>query len=614
MNGWIGRCLRVNLTDNKSQIEETPGELMEGFLGGRGLGARLLSQEIDPTVEPLSQDNKVIFVSGPLVATGAITGASSNVITKSSLSGTIACAKLRGHFGAEMKYAGFDMIIVEGKAESPVILSIMDDKVAIQPALEYWGRTTSETETIFKQGLGEKWAGRETYLLSIGPAGEKCVPLANVVNDGFLSVGGAGVGAVMGAKNLKAIAVKGSHSVTVADGNRFIQVVNTLINKLNGSLLTSQSMPAWGSAFLTGFCHQKGILPFKNFQTVALEESKDVGTEALKKAFALSAAGCFACPIACIKKAHVKHPMLEGRGMAPTYLAIGALGLNCGITDLTTIGIANMICAEMGLDPVSSGGTIATAMELFEKGLISKDTLKLELRFGKDEDLLQALRLMATDVEHAERIGKGARALAQECEHPEIFMGVKGLPMAPFDPRSIQGMGLHFATSNYGPHHLYAYTFIDELLKVHEDLDSWATDGKPEMVKQYQDTTAVMDSLGLCNWPLMGLKFNNFVPMINACLGTSYKADDLLMIGERIWNMERLFNIKAGVDPTHDALPERFFKEPVSEGPAKGQVSKLHEMLGQYYNLRGWTEAGKPHPETLKALGLEGGRDGSDKD
>jgi aldehyde:ferredoxin oxidoreductase len=606
MNGWIGRCLRVNLTENKSQVEETPLELMESFLGGRGLGVGLLSQEIDPTVAPLSGENKLIFASGPLVATGAITGASCNIITKSSLSGTIACAKLRGHFGAEMKYAGFDIIIVEGKAESPVILSIMDDKVALQPALEYWGRTTSETETIFKQGLGEKWAGRDTYLLSIGPAGERHVPLANVVNDGFLSVGGAGVGAVMGAKNLKAIAVKGSHSITVADGDRFIQVVNTLINKLNGSPLTSQSMPAWGSAFLTGLCNQRGILPFKNFQTINLEASKNVGNEALGKAFALSAAGCFACPIACIKKAYVSHPMFEGRGMVPTYLAIGSLGLNCGIKDLTTIGIANMICAEMGLDPVSSGGTIATAMELLEKGIISKDTLKLDLRFGNDEDLLHALRLMATDEEHAQGIGKGAMALAEKCGHPEIFMGVKGMPMAPFDPRSIQGMGLHFATSNYGPHHLYAYTFIDELLKVHQDLDPQATDGKPELVKQYQDTTAVMDALGLCSWPLLGLKFNNFVPMINACLGTSYKADDLLMIGERIWNMERLFNMNAGFDHSHDILPERFFKELIPEGPSKGQLSRLSEMIGQYYNLRGWTEAGKPHPETLKALGLEG--------
>jgi aldehyde:ferredoxin oxidoreductase len=606
VNGWTGRCLRVNLSENDFQTEEIPQELMERFLGGRGLGAKVLSNEMDPQVDPLSPDSKIIFISGPLVGTGAVTGASCNVVTKSALSGTIACAKMRGHFGAELKFAGFDMIIVEGKADSPVILSILDDKINIQPAPEYWGRTTSQTEDLFLRSLSDQWAARETYLLSIGPAGEKLVPLANIVNDGFLSVGGAGIGAVMGSKNLKAIAVKGSHSVTVADGNRFTQVVTTLINKLNSAPLTSQSMTSSGSAFFVSLCYQKGILPFKNFQTSSFEGSGNVGTAALSSAFALRSRGCFACPIACIKKTDISNPLFKGKGMAPTYLAIGALGLNCGISDLTTIAAANMICSEMGLDPIAAGGTVATAMELVEKGVAARDDLKLEFRFGLGEDLIQALTLLATKKGHAERLGKGGEALAREYGNPKYFMGVKGLPMAPFDPRAIQGMGLHFATSNYGPHHLYAYTFIEEVLNVHEELDPWTAEGKPELVKRYQDTTAVMDSLGLCNWPLMGLKFNNFVPMVNSGLGTGYRADDLLLIGERIWNLERLFNLQAGFDGGDDILPERFLKEPVPDGPAKGQISKLDEMLEEYYNLRGWNGAGKALPETLKALELDG--------
>ncbi|MBW2318112.1 MAG: aldehyde ferredoxin oxidoreductase family protein [Deltaproteobacteria bacterium] len=606
MHGSTGRCLRVNLSQSDFQVEEVSPELMEKYLGGRGLGVKVLSDEVAPGVDPLSPENKVVLVSGPLVGTGAVTGASCNVVTKSALSGTLACAKLRGHFGAELKFSGFDMIIVEGRAESPVILSILDDKISIQPALEYWGRTTSETEEMFKSGFGDKWAGRETYLLSIGPAGEKEVPLANVINDGFLSVGGAGIGAVMGSKNLKAIAVKGNHSITVADGNRFVQVVTTLINKLNSAPVTSQSMSALGSAFFVDLCYQKGILPFKNFQQTSFEGSRRIGTESLANAFALRSRGCFACPIACIKKTDVHDPRFEGKGMAPTYLATGALGLNCGITDFTVIGMANMICAEMGLDPIAAGGTVATAMELAEKGLDARDALKLDLRFGQADDLLQALTLMSTKKGHAKRIGQGAKALAEEYGNPGLFMGVKGVPMAPFDPRAIQGMGLHFATSNYGPHHLYAYTFIDEVLNVHENLDPWATEGKPELVKRYQDTTAVMDSLGLCNWPLMGLKFMNMVPMINSCLGTGYKADDLLSIGERIWNMERAFNMKAGFGGDDDALPDRFVKEPLSDGPAEGQLSRLKEMLPEYYNLRGWDETGKPRTDTLQSLGLGG--------
>ncbi len=597
MHSWIGRCLRVNLTKNDFQLEEIPQEFMNKFLGGRGLGVKILFDEIDSMVDPLSPDNKLIFVSGPLVGTGAVTGASCNVVTKSVLSGTIACAKLRGHFGAELKYSGLDMIIVEGKAEFPVIISIMDDKIVIKPALEYWGRTTSETQNMFKSSLSDKWAARDTYLVSIGPAGEKLVPMANIINDGFLSVGGAGIGAVMGSKNLKAIAVKGNHSVTVADGNRFVQVVTTLINKLNSAPLTSQSMSSWGSAFLVGLCNQKGILPFKNFQSSSFEESKQIGTEALSSAFVLRSRGCFACPIACIKKTDVNNPVFKGKGMAPTYMAIGALGLNCGITDLTSIGMANMICGEMGLDPVAAGGTIATAMELERKGLLTKDSLKLDLRFGNGEDLIQALTLMATKKGHVRRIGRGAKALSEEYDHPELFMGVKDIPLAPFDPRAIQGMGLHFATSNYGPHHLYAYTFIDEVLNVHEKSDPWTTEGKPELVKRFQDITAVMDSLGLCNWSLMGLKFNNFIPMINSCLGTSYKAEDLLQTGERIWNLERLFNMRAGFNRSHDILPQRFYNEPIEDGPARGQISRADEMLDDYYKLRGWDEEGRPEAE-----------------
>lgn len=604
MNGWIGRCLRVNLTGGKHHVEGINPELLEKFLGGRGLGVKAFVGEVAPQTDPLSPENKLIFASGPLVGTGAITGASCNVITKSSLTSGLACAKMRGHFGAELKFAGFDMLIIEGKAEVPVILSVMDDKVKLIPALEYWGRTTGETEDLFRKNLDDPWSARETYLVSIGPAGEQLLPLGNVVNDRFLAVGGAGIGAVMGSKNLKAIAVKGQHSLQVADGNRFVQVVNTLINKLNGAPLI-QSMSQWGTAFLVGLCYQKGILPQNNFTKASLS-LRNIGTEALNSAFALRNRGCFACPIACIKKADLKHPAYEGKGMVPTYLAIGSLGVNCGISDLTAIGMASMLCGEMGLDPVASGGTLATVMELMEKKVITPEELKIDLRFGNAEAMLEALRLMAMKKAYAERLGQGGRALAESLGKPEVFMGVNGLPLAPFDPRAIQGMGLHFATCNYGPHHLFAYTFIDELLNVHESLDPWKIEGKPLLVKRYQDTTAVTDSLGLCNWPLMGLKFNNYVPMVNSCLGTNYKADDLLFIGERIWNLERMFNLRAGFNPMCDTLPDRFIKEPIPDGPAAGQVSRIGEMIPEYYHLRGWSEQGEPLPETLKVFELEG--------
>jgi aldehyde:ferredoxin oxidoreductase len=291
--------------------------------------------------------------------------------------------------------------------------------------------------------------------------------------------------------------------------------------------------------------------------------------------------------------------------MVPTYLAIGSLGVNCGINDLEVIGMANMLCAEMGLDPAATGGTIATAMELIEQKAVTPEELKIDLRFGNGEAVLEAIRLMSTKGGHAKRLGQGGRSLAESFGKPEIFMGVKGMPLAPFDPRAIQGLGLHFATCNYGPHHLYGNTFIDELLNAHEKIDPWDIEGKPQLVKDYQDTTAVMDSLGLCSWPLMGLKFKNYVPMVNSCLGSSYTADDLLLVGERIWNLERLFNMSASFDETHDLLPQRFIKEPIAEGPAEGQVSRLQAMRPVYYQLRGWSDQGDPLPETLNTLGLE---------
>jgi len=604
MNGWFGRCLRVNLTEGKHSIEELKPDLLEKYLGGRGLGVKVYTDEVSPETDPLSPDNKIIFSSGPLVGTGAVTGASCNVVTKSALSGTLACAKMRGHFGAEMKFAGFDMIIVEGKAESPVILSVMDDRIKLIPAIEYWGRSTSVTEDMFRDSLSDQWTARETFMASIGPAGERLLPDANIVNDRFLSVGGAGVGAVMGSKNLKAIAVKGQHSLEVADGNKFVQVVNNMINKLNSAPLTSQSMTQWGTAFLVGLCYPKKILPNNNFQQ-ANASLKNLGTDALESAFALRNRGCFACPVACIKKTGMKHQAYEGKGMVPTYLAIGSLGLNCGVSNLATIGTASMLCAEMGLDPVAAGGTLATAMELVEKKVTTTDELKIDLQFGNDSGMLEALQLISTKKGHAKRLGQGAKALAESFERPDLFMGVKGMSMAPFDPRALQGMGLHFATCNYGPHHLYGYTFIDELLNVNEKMEPSAIEGKPALTKLYQDTTAVMDSLGLCNWPLMGLKFKNFVPLVNSCLGTSHTADDLLSIGERIWNTERLFNMKAGFNGSHDVLPKRFTEEPLSEGDEEGQISRVSEMLPEYYSLRGWSGQGEPLPETLKALGLE---------
>ena len=604
MNGYMEKILRVNLTNRTHTVEQVDQQWLQSFLGGRGLATEFYSNEVESTVDPLSPENKIVFATGPAVGTGCISAASCYVVSKSPLTGSIACAKTRGHFGAEIKFAGYDGMIIEGAADSPVILAIMENKVLFKPALHLWGRSTIETERVFKEELKDEWGARETYMACIGPAGEQQLAIATLISDGFLSVGGAGIGAIMGSKNLKGIAVKGEHSVQVADGNRLLQAVTTMINKLNGSAITSELMPQWGTAFLVRLCNQKGMLPQNNFQSTSVLNIKSLGTEAIATAFALRSRGCFACPIACLKKADLKHPIFQGKGVAPTYMAIGSLGTNLGIVDLEAIGRANMLCAEMGLDPIATGGLFATSMDLIEKGVVSTEEFQLDLKFGAADVLVNSMELLSTNKSYGARMGAGGKALAENFGSPELFMGVKGAPLASFDPRAIQGLGLHFATCNQGPHHAYGYTFIDELLNVHSSMDPWDIEGKPELVKEYQDMTAVMDSLGFCNWLLLGLKFTNLVPMTNAVLGTQYKATDLLEMGERIWNMERLFNYRAGFTGEDDRLPDRFTKEPLADGPAEGQVSRLLEMLPRYYELRGWSPEGNPLPETVERLGL----------
>jgi aldehyde:ferredoxin oxidoreductase len=604
MNGYMGKVLRVNLTERRSAVEPLPEAWAAAFLGGRGLALRYLWEEVEPGTAALAPENKVIFATGPMTGTGALSAAPCYVVALSPLPGTLACARTMGDFGAELKFAGYDAVILEGAADAPLILGLLDDKVVFQPALHLWGRNTRAAELFFKKELKDDWAARETHLSLIGPAGERRLPAATLTTEGFLAAGGAGLGAVLGAKNLKGLAVKGQHSILVADGGKLRQAVTAMIGKLNSSPFTAESLPQWGSGFLVQLCAQKGILPQNNFQSGAWERVMHLGTEALAKTFAVRSRACFACPVACLKQADFQYQEPPARGLGPTYTAIAALGTNLGLTDLEAVGRANLLCAALGLDPIATGGLLATAMELLEKGLASEKDLGVALSFGDRDQMLRALETLAGREEPPPFWRETGDRLAAAWGAPELFMGVKGAPLAPFEPRAIQGLGLHFATANHGPHHATAPTFIEELLGVHERLDPWEREGKPELVKEYQDLTAALDSLGFCYRLLLGLKFGNLVPMVNAVLGSQYRAKDLLLAGERLWNLERLYNARAGF-ASQDRLPERFTREPLIGGPAEGQLSRVPEMLPHYYQVRGWSAAGQPLPETLTRLGLE---------
>jgi aldehyde:ferredoxin oxidoreductase len=488
-----------------------------------------------------------------------------------------------GHFGAELKFAGYDMVILEGAAESPTMLALLDDKVAFQPAIHLWVRSTREAEVQFKKDLKDDWTARETYLTLIGPAGEKQLSPTGLVSEGFLALGGAGLGAVLGAKNLNGMAVRGQHSVLVADGSRLRQVIATMLNKVSGSPYIAEMMLQWGTGFLVQLCAQKGILPQNNFQSRTWDKVMHLGLEALTDTFAVRSRVCFSCPVACLKQADFRQADRLTRGLGPTYTAIGALGNNLGITDLTAIGRANLVMATQGLDPVATGGFLALDAELLEKGRATPETPGIEFHFGEGEGLPKSIESLVNNQDLPQAWKERGGKLAEAWGADHLFMGVKGAPLAPFDPRGIQGLGLHFATSNLGPHHADAPTFIDELLGVHQRLDPDAVDGKPELVKEYQNRTDVLDSLGFCHRLLLGLKFANLIPMVNSVMGMQFKADELVEVGERVWNLERLFNQRAGFTHQDDRLPERFVKEPLERGPAQGQVSHVPEMLSEYY-------------------------------
>lgn len=604
MNGWTGKVLRVNLTEESVAIQDLDMEIASSFMGGRGIGVKILSDEIDPKANALEIGNKLVFATGPLTGTGAIASALCSVTTKSPLTGGIACAGILGNFGAELKFSGFDAIIIEGKSKFPVYLSIMDDRTRLLPALHLWGRTTSYTEKLIKTEMDDLWKAREMCIVSIGPAGEKTANIASLVHEDSMTFGGSGLGTVMGTKNLKAVAVRGTKGLKVTHGNHFLLNTSRLLERIQSDPLISEKVRNFGTVFLMEVLHQTGFLPVKNFQATVFNGMKNVSSEALSSSILCGHKSCFACPIACLNITEGKKPPLDGRGIGLDYNTITMLGPNLGIDHLPTIAKAYYLCLQLGIDPISVGAAIATATELYEKGILREEDTGQSLRFGKSENLIPLINLVGEGRGFGCILGTGASRIAKDYEHTESFIGAKGRELPPYDPRGIQGMGLHFATSNFGAYHLDGFSVIDEVLGIRGDPHPSETEGKALKVKLFQDLTAVLNAMGICPISLLCIWIDDMVTMVNDVLETHYEVDDILKIGERIWNLERLFNIKAGFTGADDTLSERMLSEPIPDGPAKGSMLHLDELLPEYYRLRGWNGQGIPMEEKLKELGL----------
>ena len=607
--GWQNRVLRVDLNAGTATSEPLNQDWADYYIGQRGLASKYLMENMDPTADPMGPGNCLIFSTGPLTGTAASTSSRYSVITKGPLTGAIACSNSGGRFGAELKNAGYDMIIFLGRAERPVYLHIEDDRAELLPAQAIWGTSVWNTES----WLRKEHQDPQLKVASIGIAGEAGVRFACVVNDLHRAAGRSGVGAAMGSKNLKAIAVRGTVGVAVARPQIFMDAVKTT----NAKLAINPERKAfadWGTQAMMEAMDTFGGLPTRNFQAVQFEGASKVGAEAMWETTRdghrnmVQNAACFGCTIACqrISKINPRHFSIKDR---PEYHIAGggleyesgyAFGPLVGVDDIDALTFAGFLTNEHSMDPISMGGTLAAAMELYEMGVITQeDTDGIELKFGSAEALTVMTEKTGKHEGFGKLLGMGAKRLCEYFGHPEIAMHVKGQEFAGYDSRALQGMGLGYATSNRGACHMKHDCFGP-------DMKNQSGNGKAEPIKHSQDEIAIIDSSGLCCFTASaGWSLDDYRVLLNAACGRDWSEADLLRIGERIWNIERRFNELAGFTGADDTLPKRLLETPAPSGTAKGRVCELDKMKTEYYSLRGWNPDGSIPTSLLGELGIQ---------
>ena len=605
--GFAGNILRVDLAKKEVKVEPTPEAWMKEYLGGNGFAARILFDELKPGIDPLGPDNILIFATGALTGTLFPCSGRWGAYAKSPLTTAIwGEAHSGGYWGPELKYAGFDAVAIYGRAEKPVYLYVEDGKAEIRDATHLWGKDVFETDAILREELGE-----DIKAVYIGPAGEKLVRLACIMDSMFRAAGRCGIGAVMGSKNLKAIAARGSRDIEVVDPEKFLEVTDALREKMKENAITGESLPLYGTDVLVNIVNAAGIFPTYNFQQGWHPESHKISGETLREEILVKNRACRFCNIRCARySAILTGPYAGYVGEGPEYETVWAFGAQCGVFRLDAIHAANTLCNKYGLDTISTGNIIGWAMELYERGIITDaDTEGVKLTFGNDEAMVEMVRRIALRegklgdllaegwLRAAEKIGKGSERL---------IMGVKGLGLPAYEPRGVWGHGLAYATSVRGGCHLRAYMIAPEILGVPKKMDPMTVEGKAEMCKLLQDYFAVVDSVQVCKFVTFALTIDDFAPALTALTGWEYTGEKLLKIGERIYNLERMIQCREGVGRKDDTLPERLTKEPAPVGPPKGKAVPLEQLLDEYYKARGWDVAtGIPTPEKLRELGLE---------
>jgi len=608
MHGWTGKVLRVDLSAGQVTDQPLDEKMARDYIGGRGFGIFTMLAQLDPNCDPLGPENILIMAAGPLTGTRAPTGARYMVMTKSPLTGAITCSNSGGNFPAMLKKSGVDMIVFSGQASEPVYLWIDAGRAQLRPAAHLWGKNSHDTET----GLRSE-THPQACVACIGPAGERGVRFASIMNDGDRAAGRSGVGAVMGAKNLKAVAVYGDSPVPLFDAAEFKELVKKFNRKFSDSLKGEPpGLRTYGTAATITGTQTVGALPTRNFQQGTFAGWEAISGQALTEKYLVKPKACHACPIGCGRVSRVDEPDFQGQGEGPEYETIYAMGSNCGIDNLAAITKANYICNEQGMDTITMGCTIACAMEMVEKGIITEKDAGMPLKFGDARALVELTRLTAKKTGFGELLAEGSLRLARRFGHPELAITAKGQEFAGYDPRAEQGMGLAYATSPIGASHMRGDPAYIEILGVPFQIDPLTWDDKAQLIKDWQDTFAVIDAAGLCVFfsmrnlviPDRTIRPEGIMELLNAATGAGYTLDELCLAGERIFNAERLFLMRAGFSAKDDTLPERILKQPLPDGPAKGMVCHLDEMLDDYYRVRGWDVAGHPTRDKLNQLGL----------
>jgi aldehyde:ferredoxin oxidoreductase len=594
--------LRVDLTQRKFREERIDESMILKFLGGRGLGAKILFDELEPTTDPLEAENKLLFLTGPLIGTGAPWCVKYSVVTKSPLSGTILMSLAGGFFGPALRRSGYDGLIIEGKSEEPIYLWIHNGSAEFKKASHLWGMSTEECQDDIRKEL----SGPAAQIACIGPAGERAVRLACIIS-GRRAAGRGGAGAVMGSKNLKAIAVNGDRKVPILRPQVFKEKQMAIRKKIR-EIDRLKVFGKYGTPKNLLLVNERGIFPTRNFQGGMFEGIGQVNhTEQQRRV--IRSVTCHACPVACGNLTRAAEGPYEGiTTEGPEYETFWAFGAQCGNSSIDAIIAADRLCDQLGLDTISTGNSIGFAMECVERGLLKQEELEdLDLRFGKHAAMVEMIRrigyregigdILAEGVRRAaDRIGKGSQ---------NFVMHVKGLELPAYDPRGAKGMGIEYATSPRGGCHERGL-ISRETFGAAPYLDPLSIEGKGAVVKEAQDETAVLDSLGVCVFPPHsdGMDIEDIAGLVSCVFGKTLTAEELMEAGDRIWNLERLFNTREGFTREDDALPARLLKEPMPEGPAKGHVVELDQLLDDYYLTRQWDNNGIPTPEVLDKLGL----------